>query len=441
MRSALRLSASLPLLAFLLLLAPGIRAGEEALEPKPAGAAFARFAPLAAPAPGRLLLQTGDRLAICGDSITEQRMYSRIMETYLAACTPDLRVEVRQYGWSGETAEGFVRRMTNDCLRFRPTIATTCYGMNDHRYQPYQEEVARWYRTNQTTIVDAFQAHGARVVLGSAGCVGKMPGWVKSATGTVEDLNLNLCELRNLNLRLAAEQGVAFADVFWPMFTAGVAGRERCGPDFAIAGKDGVHPDWAGQTVMAYAFLKALGLDGDLGSVTVDLATGHAEATGGHQVERFAEGALTVTSRRYPFCATGPVDQDNSIRAGMALVPFNETLNRFRLVVKGAPAAGCKLAWGGQSRTYSAAQLAAGVNLAADFPENPFSEPFAKVDQAVAAKQAYETRQIKTLFHGEEGRVNLPATVALTEQVRKKFADAIPTPLPPVRHTLKIEGL
>jgi len=41
----------------------------------------------------------GDRLAICGDSITEQKQYSRIMEDYLTMCVPELGVSVRQFGW------------------------------------------------------------------------------------------------------------------------------------------------------------------------------------------------------------------------------------------------------------------------------------------------------------------------------------------------------
>ena len=54
-------------------------------------------------------------------------------------CVPDLHITARQFGWSGETAEGFRQRMTNDCLLFKPTVATTCYGMNDYRYRPYDE--------------------------------------------------------------------------------------------------------------------------------------------------------------------------------------------------------------------------------------------------------------------------------------------------------------
>src|SRR5215475_5584032 len=72
-----------------------------------------RFKPVPAPRPAGLLLQRGDRLAICGDSITEQKMYSRIMEDYLTMCVPELKITVRQYGWSGERAPGFLARMTN----------------------------------------------------------------------------------------------------------------------------------------------------------------------------------------------------------------------------------------------------------------------------------------------------------------------------------------
>src|SRR5207244_11805499 len=119
-----------------------------------------KFKPFPAPKPPGLVLQKHDRLAICGDSITEQKMYSRIMEDYLTMCAPELEISVRQYGWSGERAPGFLARMTNDCLRFNPTIATTCYGMNDHEYRAYEERIGDTYRRNSEAIGEAFKAHG-----------------------------------------------------------------------------------------------------------------------------------------------------------------------------------------------------------------------------------------------------------------------------------------
>ena len=55
---------------------------------------------------------------------------------------------------------------------------------------------------------------------------------------------------------------------------------------------------------------------------------------------------------------------------------------------------------------------------------NPFSGAFHRVDEAVAAKQAYETRQVKMLFHGPEG-ADMDMTVALTEKTRAPLAKAV----------------
>ena len=307
-------------------------------ELQPADPYFAKFEPLKAPAPAGLLLQPGDRLAIIGDSITEQKMYSRIIETYLTVCVPELKITARQFGWGGETAEGFLHRMTNDCLRFQPTIATLCYGMNDHGYRPYSEPTGIWYSNNYAAVAWSLKNSGARVVLGSPGCVGKAPPWTAGKNFTMDDLNLNLCRLRNIDIGIAAREQINFADLFWPLLTAGFSAHQKYGADYELNGKDGVHPDWAGHLVMAYAFLKALGLPGDIGTFTVDLGTGRAAASSGHTVDGFTNGRLTITSRRYPFCAAGPDNTNNSIRSGMTLVPFNAELNRLTLIVKNGAA-------------------------------------------------------------------------------------------------------
>jgi lysophospholipase L1-like esterase len=409
-------------------------------EAKPDDPVFAKFQPLKAPATKGLIIKTGDRLAICGDSITEQKKYGRIIETYLTACVPDLKVTVRQYGWSGETAEGFLSRMENDCLRFKPTLATTCYGMNDYKYRPYDEANANWYRDRYTSVVKRFKAADVRVVLGSPGCVGKVASWVKSASGTLEEHNLNLCALRNIGIEIADKEEVRFADVFWPMFTASHIAKQKYGPTYQLSGSDGVHPEWAGQLVMAYAFLKAMGLDGNLGTITVDLATEKAIATKGHVVDSFASNVVVMTSSRYPFCASGATNSHDSIRSGMSLVPFNQELNRLRLVVKGTTAANYTVTWGADSRAYTSTQLAQGVNLAADFPINPFSKAFTILDAAVLKKQTFETEQIKKIFHGPEGKKDMEAAVKRTEAIREPLAQAIAAALVPVTHRIRIEA-
>ena len=410
----------------------------QALVPLPEGEFFEPFRPHLSVPNQELILREGDRLAICGDSITEQRMYSRIIETYLTVCAPDLRVSVRQFGWSGERAPGFLSRMTNDVLRFRPTIATTCYGMNDHRYQPFTAEIGDVYSQSSRAIIQAFKSHGVRVVQGSAGTVGKMPSWVKTAEGNVQDLNLGLLELRNIDVQLAREENVTFADVFLPMLIQGHAAQQKYGASYMITGKDGVHPDWAGQLVMAYSFLNAFGLEGNLGQITIDLKNKSASTMGGHEVQGYNDGRLTLSSRQYPFCATGALGDDSSMRSGMEWVPFMEELNRLTLKIKNPSAARYRVYWGAFEKVYSSEALSQGVNLAADFLENPFSEAFKKVDQAVAAKQAYETRQIKQIFHGPEGRADKEMAAALTEKTREPLVSAIRDAFQPVVHSIRI---
>ena len=69
-----------------------------------------------------------------------------------------------------------------------------------------------------------------------------------------------------------------------------------------------------------------------------------------------------------------------------------------------------------------------------------FLQSACAVDDAVGAKQSYETEQIKKIFHGAEGKADMEAAVKKTEAVRAPLAAAIAAAFQPVTHTLKIEA-
>lgn len=424
---------------------PKVEFRSYAYETKPDDEAFRKFSPRKAPQPGKLILKKGDRLAICGDSITEQKMYSRIIETYLTVCVPQLEITARQYGWSGERTDGFLNRMDNDCLRFEPTIATLCYGMNDSRYRPFDVTNGMWYEDHYRAIVRKFKDADVRVVLGSPGCAGKTASWVDSRSGSLDEHNINLCALRDIAIDVAESEQVAFADVFWPMLQAQVfapgqfqATKEK---PYDVAGKDGIHPGWAGHVVMAYAFLRAMGLDGNLAELDIDMKNRSAVGSDGHQVTGLVDGKFQITSSRYPFCAKGDINSDDSVRSGLMLVPFHEDLNRFMLKVTGLNAGKYKVTWGAESREFNAQDLAEGINLAKEFPDNPFSEAFERVEKAVFEKQKYETEQVKGIFHGAEGKADFEKAVTDTEAERQPLAEAIRAAFVPVSHEIAIEAM
>ena len=63
-----------------------------------------------------------------------------------------------------------------------------------------------------------------------------------------------------------------------------------------------LYPGWAGHLVMAYAFLKAMGLDGDIGMFIIDLRDQTATASSGHAVKSFT--LICYPCRRRKPCRT-----------------------------------------------------------------------------------------------------------------------------------------
>ena len=124
----------------------------------------------------------------------------------------------------------------------------------------------------------------------------------------------------------------------------------------------------------------------------------------------------------------------------MTLIPFERELNRLTLLGRDGRARTYRVTWGTESKTFTSEQMARGVNLAEEFPNNPFCAAFAKVDAAVAAKQAYETKQIKQIFRSPEAKADMEAVAAQTEKEREPLAAAIKGAFVPVTHTLRIQA-
>ena len=63
-----------------------------------------------------LALKADDRIVIYGDSITEQRIYSRYLQQYLYCRYPELKLKFFNAGWGGDTAVGALNRLERDVL-------------------------------------------------------------------------------------------------------------------------------------------------------------------------------------------------------------------------------------------------------------------------------------------------------------------------------------
>ncbi len=389
------------------------------------------------------------RVAVVGDSITEQKLYSRYIELYLLACMPQLETVSMQYGWGGERAIGFQNRMNNDLAGFSPTVVTTCYGMNDGGYRAFEAAIGKAYEDPMREIIRRLKEAGVTVVVGGPGVVDSKT--FRNDPQQAAVYNENLRQLSEIARALAAEAGMPFADVHGAMWEAMGKAKAALGEGYPVAGGDGVHPAANGHLVMAYAFLKAMGFDGDLGTITLDMR-GASEATGGHRVVRGANGEAEVESRRWPFCFFGGEADPNGTRSILPYVPFNAELNRLTLVVRNLEAAQGKVTWGEQSKVFTKAQLEAGINLAAEFLDNPFSAAFQKLDGAVAQKQSFETFMIKSAITTYPNLVNqmgqdvevVAAVATLTNKLwarQARYAEDVRAQVGPITHELRVEAV
>ena len=356
-------------------------------------------------------LRPGDVVAICGDSITEQSLYSAFIEAYLLACQPVSDVRTHQFGLSGETSWEFLNRIESDVLPFRPTVATTYYGMNDGGYGPPDPQRQAAYRGATTEIVQRLKGGGVRlIVVGSPGAVDSDsfdkngPVW----TNAEEYNQRTLRDLAEITREVAAQEGVRFADVHGLFCKVMEKAKARFGPGYHVAGADGVHPAANGHLIIAYAFLKALGCEGTIGTYRIDLAARQATLSEGHRLLSFVDGGVEIESIRYPFCFYGEPNDSESTRGILEVLPFNAELNRLQLIVTGTSSSRVEVRWGKWSKIFDAAELANGVNLSSEFLDNPFSGPFKAVENAVSKQQQYEATGVhsiwRSLANGWRGR-------------------------------------
>ena len=395
------------------------------------------------------LIQADDTLAICGDSITAQHEYSVFIDDYLLMCAPPTKgLNVIQFGRILEQSKDFLSRIDADVFPFKPTIATTCYGMNDGGYAPLTDAAANAYRTAQTGTVEAMKKNGVtRILLASPKCVDTATfnrNGIDAAT-----YNKTLGALAEIDKEIAAKEGVVYVDVFGTTMDIMTKAKAARGNTYIVGGDDGIHPNPNGHLILAYAFLKALGYDGEIATVTVDLDSNHAEATPGTKVLSIDQGTVNLECTRYPFCFTGhPTDTDGSSAGILPFLPFNEELNRYMLVVKGVTGK-AKVSWGGYpSKEYSGTDLAKGINLAAEFAyDNPFHGQFYKVDHVVQVQQGYEERLEQSFLVCKKdyqdmmppGYTSLDQFANLGIAIRADLNKAATAAVTPVKTFIKIE--
>ena len=317
------------------------------------------------------LLQPHDRVAFCGDASTANLDYSIYVEEYLLACQPVDVGDIAQFGWSARTERDFAGHLDTDLFPFKPTVVMTSFGASEADDKPLDDETATAYRKTQTDLVDALKKSGVRtIIVGSPKCA-DLSNKRKDTTGA-EICNKNLSVLAGIDRDVAAKEGVGYADVFGATTAAMTKARALYGDKYIF---DDGRPGSPCSLIMAYAYLKALGYSGDIGSLSVeDFATNRVKCSPGQWIT-YKDHTLTVESTLFPFWWYRGNYPDGAPTI-LKCVPFDDELNRYLLIVKNLPASRAKITWGTEDHDFTAEELAAGINLAREYVRTPFSGLF-----------------------------------------------------------------
>ena len=332
---------------------------------------------------GDFFFRDGDRVVFLGDSITEQRLYTTYIEAYTLTRYPNWKLSFRNVGWGGDTSwlrqrahpnEGQLfaadeaaqqkmvensvgRGLARDVLPLKPTAVTIKFGMNDHSYQPFREDIFRAYVRSQTQLAKVLEENGARVAF-----LTPQPIEEKRADPDQDPRNQSLRKFSDGLKDVAAKENAVFVDQFAPYMT--ILLRERASnPDHMIGGGDAVHPGPIGHTVMAWAVLKGLGAPALVSRAEIDASARKVARAEHCKIEQLQVEDGKVRFERADEALPMPIDPH--AEPALKLAPILEELNQYELQISGLPEGTYNVSIDGEPATKATSEeLAKGCNLA-----------------------------------------------------------------------------
>jgi lysophospholipase L1-like esterase len=205
-------------------------------------------------------LKDGDRVVFYGDSITDQRLYTTFVETYVVTRFPKLNVTFTHSGWGGDRVGGggggpIETRLNRDVFAYKPTVMTIMLGMNDASYRAFDKGIFDTYARGMKHIVEAMKGKfpNIRITL-----IRPSPFDDVTRPPVFEGgYNAVLVRYGDYLKELAAEAHLDLADLNASVVAATKKAHESDSKLASQLNPDRVHPGPGGQLLMAAALLDA----------------------------------------------------------------------------------------------------------------------------------------------------------------------------------------
>ena len=306
-------------------------------------------------------VRDGDTVVFLGDSITAARTYGKLIENYTLLRFPGRKVRFYNAGIGGDTATGGLKRLDRDVFSRGATVLTVAYGVNDIGWGVRADEAHKQAHLDAIRgIVEACQKQNVRAYICSPAITSEDPD--KAEVGFLQ----KMCDEAHA---VARSMGASVIDVQRSMrevqrrviaANASIADEAK---HTKLHAADGVHLNELGQLAMAAAILKGLGAPAEVSSAVIDAEEPQVVEAKGCRVTDVAKVNDGVEFTRLDEGL--PLNQGLFFALNFRFVPLHQDLNRYLLTVRGLPAGRYAVSADGRNiATYTASQLAAGVNIA-----------------------------------------------------------------------------
>jgi lysophospholipase L1-like esterase len=313
-------------------------------------------------------LKDGDRVVFYGDSITDQRLYTTFIETYVVTRFPKLDVSFVHSGWGGDRVTGggggpIDLRLQRDVFAYKPTVMTIMLGMNDGSYRAFDEKIFDTYANGYQRIIDSVKKElpGIRITVIQPSPFDDVTQPPKFEGG----YNAVLVRYSQFVKELAEREKLDVADLNSPV----VAALEKAkATDAELAKKiipDRVHPGPGGHLLMAAELLKAWQAPALVSAVEIDASAKKVAGAKRTKVSDLKTGDA-ISWMQLDEALPMPIDlKDPVVALAVKSSDFVQTLNQQTLKVTGLSVASFSLTIDDDEiGSFTREQLSEGINLA-----------------------------------------------------------------------------
>ena len=323
---------------------------------------------LAAAPPAAFYLHDGDRVVFYGDSITDQRLYTTFVETYVVTRFPRMKVSFVHSGVGGDRVTGgwagpIDVRLPRDVIAYKPDVMTIMLGMNDGSYRAYDQAIFDTFASGYRHIVSTMKKAlpGIRITVIQPSPFDDVTRPPTFAGG----YNKVLVRYGEFVKELGRDENLTVADLNTPVVEALEKADQLDAETAKKLVPDRVHPGPGGHLLMAEALLKAWHAPATVTSVEIDAAKPAVSSAVNTQVTDLTAGervSWTQADDALPM----PVDEKDPVVAlALRASDFVEAMDQEVLTVTGLTAARYTLQIDGEKAgTFTKEEWAKGVNLA-----------------------------------------------------------------------------